>query len=173
MSEPITRAMIAWPSENSTIATSAVCTTCAAVKTFPSLEISTPDPKPSTIAMGSSAEGATSTRLVLTMTTDWLTWRKASRSCCAFVVIEMAQNVSRLSIKANGDLVLMVHRNAQQLFQKKNASHTNDSTEKDRKREGFPDGYCVYREYNTRDFTMLFVESRDFLFYPARDVGGS
>src|SRR6476661_4364860 len=121
--------MIAWPFENSTVATSAVCTTCAAVKTFPSLEISTPDPNPSTIDMGSSGEGATSTRLVRTMTTDWLTWRKASRSCCAFVVIEIAQNVSRLSIKANGDLVLMVRRNAQQLFQKENA------------------GNCLYREY--------------------------
>src|SRR6476619_6198860 len=122
--------MIAWPSENSTIATSAVCTTCAAVKTFPSLEINTPDPKPSTIDIGSSAEGATSTRLVLTMTTDWLTWRKESRSCCAFVVIEIAQNVSRMSIKANGDLILMVRRKAQQLFQKKNAGYTDDRLKK-------------------------------------------
>jgi len=68
--------------------------------------------------IGSSAEGPTSTRLVLTITTDWLTWRKASRSCCAFVVIEIAQNVTKLSTKANGDLVLMVRREAQQLFQK-------------------------------------------------------
>src|SRR4029079_18709040 len=105
--------MIAWPSENSTMATSAVCTTCAAVKTFPSLEISTPDPNPSTMDIGSSAEGPTSTRLVLTITTDWLTWRKASRSCCASVVIEIAQNVTKLSTKANGDLVLMVRREAQ------------------------------------------------------------
>src|SRR5678815_1164407 len=115
----MTRAAISWPSENSTTATSAVCTTCAAVKTFPSLEISTPDPNPSTMDIGSSADCPSSTRLVLTMTTDWLTWRKASRSCCALVVIDIAQNVSRLSIKANGDLVLMVHRKAQQLFQKK------------------------------------------------------
>src|SRR4029453_8477759 len=107
--------MIAWPSGNSTLATSAVCTTCAAVKTFPSFEISTPDPNPSMIAIGSSAEGATSTRLVLTMTTDWLTWRKASRSCCAFAVIDVAQNVGRMTKKANGDLVLMVRRNVQQL----------------------------------------------------------
>src|SRR6476659_5680478 len=131
--------MICWPSENSTLATSAVCTTCAAVKTFPSLEISTPDPNPSTIAMVSSAEGATSTRLVLTMTTDWLTWRKASRSCWAFVVIEIAQNVSRLSIKANGNLVLMVRRKAQQLFQKKNAE-----------REEFLD-----RDYFVRDTALV------------------
>src|SRR5262249_42959500 len=89
--------------------------TCAAVKIFPSLEISTPDPNPSTTDIGSSGEGATSTRLVLTMTTDWLTWRNASRSCCAFVVI--AQNVNRVSINANGDLVLIAARRAQQLFQ--------------------------------------------------------
>ena len=31
----------------------------------------------------------------------------------------------------------------------------------------------VFIGYSTRDFTMLFVESRDFLFDPARDVGGS
>src|SRR4029434_2629293 len=132
----MTRAMITWPSGNSTLATSAVCTTCAAVKTFPSFEISTPDPNPSMIAIGSSAEGATSTRLVLTMTTDWLTWRKASRSCCAFVVIESAQNVSRVNIKAIGDLVLMVRRKAQQVFQKKNAGYTDDRTEKRKKKRG-------------------------------------
>src|SRR6185503_1089335 len=131
--------VIAWPSENSTLATSAVCTTCAAVKTFPSLEISTPDPNPSMIDIGSSAEGATSTRLVLTTTTDGLTWRKASRSCCAFVVIEIAQNVSRLSIKANGDLVLMVRRNAQQLFQKKKCRLHGRSTEKRQKKRGVPE----------------------------------
>src|SRR6185503_4369959 len=109
----MTRATICSPFANSTIATSAVCTTCAAVKTLPSLEIRTPDPKPSTIDMGSSAEGATSTRLVLTTTTDWLTLRKASRSSCAFVVIEIAENASKLSTKKSRVLVLMfaVERN--------------------------------------------------------------
>ena len=119
-----------WPSGNSTLATSAVWTTCAAVKTFPSLEISTPDPKPSMIAIGSSAEGATSTRLVLTMTTEWLTLRKASRSCCAFVVIDNVENVSRLSTKMNGDLILMVAANRNNRSRPKIAGYTDDRNEK-------------------------------------------
>jgi hypothetical protein len=57
--------------------------------------------------MGSPEEGATSTRLVRTITTDWLTLRKASRSCCAFVVIDVAENVSKLSKEMNADLVFM------------------------------------------------------------------
>jgi hypothetical protein len=67
----------------------------------------------------------------------------------------------------------MVRRNAQQLFQKKNARHLDDPSEKARKIEEFVDRTAFFREYSTRDFTMLFVESRDFLFYPPRDVGGS
>jgi hypothetical protein len=84
----------------------------------------------------------------------------------------MAQNISRLSIKANVDLVLMIRRNAQQLFQKKNAAYPDDREKKAEKSEAFLNR-CVFREYSTRDFTMLFVESRDFLFYPARDVRGT
>src|SRR4030095_960459 len=131
----MTWAMISWPLENSTMATSAVCTTCAAVKIFPSLEISTPDPRPSMMVMGSLGEAASSTRLVLTMTTDWLTLRKASRSSCAFTVIEIAQNVSRLSTKVNGDLVLMLRHEAQQLFQTGSRRLSRLSTEKAVKRE--------------------------------------
>src|SRR6185369_10550836 len=155
-------AVISWPSANSTVATSAVCTTCAAVKTFPSLEINTPDPKPSTIAIGSSAEGDTSTRLVFTITTDWLTLRKESRSCCAFAVIEIAENMSRLSIKANGDLVLMIAGEAQQLFQTKMELLDRPSSENTVGKTNCVDHQWCASEIQHRDFTMLFVESRDF-----------
>ena len=39
--------------------------------------------------------------------------------------------------------------------------------------EAFLDRYRNFGNIALRDFTMLFVESRGFLFYPARDVGGS
>src|SRR4030095_3204522 len=126
----MTRAEINWPSENSTLATSAVCTTCAAVKTFPSLEISTPDPKPSTIVISSSTEGATSIRLVLTMTTDRLTLRKASRNCCAFVVIEIAENVSRLSIKAKDDCIFIIAEKCNNCSRRKSKVTQTVETEK-------------------------------------------
>ncbi len=43
-SEAITRAPTTWPSRNSAVIWSAVCTTWAAVMTLPSSEISTPEP---------------------------------------------------------------------------------------------------------------------------------
>jgi len=57
----------------------------------------------------------------------------------------------------------MIRRNAQQLFQKKNAGYHRRSIEKARKREEFLDHYCVYREYSTREFTMLVVELREII----------
>jgi hypothetical protein len=66
----------------------------------------------------------------------------------------------------------MVRRKAQQLFQKKNAGYTDDRQKKAEK-ESSSWTVTAFRKYSTRNFTMLFVESRDFLFYPARDIGGS
>jgi len=57
--------------------------------------------------MGSPEEGAISTRLVRTITTAWLTLRKASRSCCALVVTDIAENVSKPSKEMNADLLFM------------------------------------------------------------------
>jgi hypothetical protein len=151
----MTRAIITWPSGNSTPATSAVWTTCAAVRTFPSLEISTPDPKPSMIPIGSSTEGAISIRLVLTMTTAGLTLRKASRSCCAFVVIDNVENVSRVSTKANGDLILIIAANRNNRSRPKHPGLHRRSKEKGGEKRNSWTVYCVFREYITRDSTML------------------
>ena len=46
------------------------------------------------------------------------------------------------------------------------------STEKAVKQEG-PGVLLLFTKYSTRDFTVLFVESRDFLLDPPRYVGGS
>jgi hypothetical protein len=136
------------------------------------LEINTPDPNPSMIVMGSSAEGATSTRLVLTMTTDWLTWRKASRSCCAFVVIDNVENVSRLSTKANGGVILMVAANRNNCSRPKIQVTQMIEGKGGEKRNPRTVTACL-------DNTALvvprwwLVESRDFLFDPTVDVGGN
>jgi len=81
--------------------------------------------------------------------------------------------MSRLSIKANGDLVLMIAGEAQQLFQTKMELLDRPSSENTVGKTNCVDHQWCASEIQHRDFTMLFVESRDFLFDPARDVGGS
>ena len=47
---------------------------------------------------------------------------------------------------------------------------TETGEQKEAVNEEFPDRYCNFGNTALRDFTMLFVESRVFLFNPARDV---
>ena len=63
----------------------------------------------------------------------------------------------------------MIGRNVQQLFRKKNAGYTDNR----QKKRVVPGSLLCFLEYSTRGFTILFVESRNFLLDPARDVGGS
>src|SRR5262245_4342917 len=74
-SEATTRAGTGSSPRNSTVMSSMVCTTCAAVATFPSAEISTPEPISLNRAMPSAVTSWPRDRMT---TTDGLTRRKAS-----------------------------------------------------------------------------------------------
>ena len=72
-SDDTTRALSFSPVKNSTSIASAVCTTWAAVSTFPSSEMSTPDPNPATLTCWAMPPRATSVSLVWISTTAGFT----------------------------------------------------------------------------------------------------
>src|SRR6266850_2344792 len=82
-SDETTRALRISPVRSSTTIASAVWTTCAAVRTFPSADTSTPEPTPATlVGCASPAEGI-SFSLVRTTTTEGFAFLKISDSLCA------------------------------------------------------------------------------------------
>ncbi len=83
-------------------------------------------------------------------------------------MIDNVENVSRLSTKMNGDLILMVAVNRNNCSRPKIAGYTDDRKEKALKREEFVDPYCVFREYSTRDSTMA---ARRITRLPVRSSG--
>lgn len=83
--------------------------------------------------------------------------------------MDIAENVSKLSKKINVDLVFMIGVMRNNCSRPKSLVTQTIKRRKVVKRE-FVDHYCVS---GIRDSTMVFVESRAFLFDPARYVGGS
>src|SRR5689334_16215985 len=80
-SEATTRAPTTWPSRNSAVIWSAVCTTWAAVMTLPSGVISTPEP--TSLTRPTWPPTPTSFHFARMMTTDALTRRNAGPRLCA------------------------------------------------------------------------------------------
>ena len=80
-----TVAGIGTPSRKLTWMVALVCTTCAAVTTFPSAETSTPEPTPSRLDIAPSAPGpdAGTSAVVRISTTEGLVRRNTSRKGCA------------------------------------------------------------------------------------------
>src|SRR6266478_1647374 len=81
--DPTTRARLTVPSTNCTATRSLVWTTCAAVRTLPSAEISTPEPSPGSRTNPPCGSAARVLSTVRTSTTDALTLLNSSRSCAA------------------------------------------------------------------------------------------
>lgn len=132
-SEEITLALIRSPLENSTAIASAVWTTWAAVRTFPSAAIRTPDPRPATLTGVPWGRGATSFTRVRTTTTDPSTRLKVSGR----VSVRVSARAGRVRNTGSRSVITMQDRFAMVTSDPEGRAPTGGRARADRRHVGF------------------------------------